>query len=153
MPVFYLEPSALVKYYVSEPGSAWVRDLVDTRDDALITAEVTIVEVSAALAMAARMHRIARQHVEECWAHFKGNLLGRCHLLPTRRSIVDDAAQLCRRNPLRGFDAVHLASGLRVRANLAGREELRFVTSDAALVAAARAEQLTVDDPTAHPEG
>lgn len=55
--------------------------------------------------------------------------------------------------PLRAFDAVHLASGLQAQASLAGEAELLFVTSDASLVAAATAEQLTVDDPTAHPDG
>ena len=55
MPVYYLEPSALVKYYVTEPGSAWVRRVVDVEENVLVSAEVTMAEVAAALGVIARM--------------------------------------------------------------------------------------------------
>ncbi|MEE9145887.1 MAG: type II toxin-antitoxin system VapC family toxin [Candidatus Tectomicrobia bacterium] len=58
MPVYYLEPSALVKYYITEPGSIWIRQLVDEENNALLSAEITIAEVSAALAVIARVGRI-----------------------------------------------------------------------------------------------
>ena len=58
MPVYYLEPSALVKYYITEPGSIWIRQLVDEENNALLGAEITIAEVSAALAVIARVGRI-----------------------------------------------------------------------------------------------
>ena len=58
MPVSYLEPSALVKYYITEPGSIWIRQLVDEENNALLSAEITIAEVSAALAVIARVGRI-----------------------------------------------------------------------------------------------
>jgi predicted nucleic acid-binding protein len=49
VPVYYLEPSALVKYYVTEPGSTWVRQVVDEEANVLVSAEITIAEVAAAL--------------------------------------------------------------------------------------------------------
>ncbi len=58
MPVYYLEPSALVKYYITEPGSIWIRQLVDEENNALLSAEITIAEVSAALAVITRVGRI-----------------------------------------------------------------------------------------------
>ena len=42
MPVYYLEPSALVKYYVTEPGSTWVRWVVDAEANVLVSAEITM---------------------------------------------------------------------------------------------------------------
>ena len=47
MPVYYLEPSALVKYYVTEPGSTWVRQVVDAEANVLVSAEITIAEVGS----------------------------------------------------------------------------------------------------------
>jgi predicted nucleic acid-binding protein len=32
MAFYYFDASALVKYYVTEPGSAWVRQLIEERD-------------------------------------------------------------------------------------------------------------------------
>jgi predicted nucleic acid-binding protein len=32
MALYYLDASALVKYYVTEPGSTWVRQMIDEQD-------------------------------------------------------------------------------------------------------------------------
>jgi prevent-host-death family protein len=45
------------------------------------------------------------------WGRFTRDLLRRYEFLPTRRTIVTRAAALCLKHPLRGFDAIHLASG------------------------------------------
>ena len=153
MAIYYLEPSALVKYYVTEPGSTWVRVLVDTQDNALATAELTIAEVSAALAVIARTGRISRRQRNELWGKFKRDLLIRYEFLSTHRTTINRAAELCQEHPLRGFDAVHLASGLQLQETLAQQEEggtITFVTGDDALVTAAQAEGLTVDNPFWH---
>jgi predicted nucleic acid-binding protein len=54
MAVYYFDASAVVKYYVTEPGSTWVRQLIDARDPGsvhalhlILVAEVTRVEVAA----------------------------------------------------------------------------------------------------------
>ena len=147
MTVYYLEPSALVKYYVTEPGSAWVRDLVEAESSVLITAEITIAEVAAALAVVARVGRISRRQRDEFWGRFQ-NDLGRHELIPTHRTIINLAAELCQRHPLRGFDAVHLASGLILQKIWSGR--IVYVTGDQALVISAEAEGLSVDNPFWH---
>ena len=32
MPIYYLDSSAVVKRYIDEPGSVWIRQLCDARD-------------------------------------------------------------------------------------------------------------------------
>jgi predicted nucleic acid-binding protein len=153
MTVYYLEPSALVKYYVTEPGSTWVRALLDTEDNVLVTAEITIAEVSAALAVIARVGRISRRQRDELWGKFKRDLLTRYELLPTHRTVINRAAELCQKHPLRGFDAIHLASGLQLQETLVQQEEgmvITYVTGDDPLVTAAQAEGLAVDNPFWH---
>lgn len=156
MAIYYLEPSALVKYYVTEPGSTWVRALVDTEDNVLVTAEITIAEVSAALAVIARVGRISRRQRDELWGKFKRDLLTRYEFLPTHRAIVNRAAELCQKHPLRGFDAVHLASGLQLQETLVQQEEgvpITYVSGDDPLVTAGQSEGLAVDNPFWHTDG
>jgi predicted nucleic acid-binding protein len=153
VPVYYLEPSAFIKYYVAEPGSAWVRALLAAADSVLATAEITIAEISAALATIARSGRISRRQRDEFWGRFKSDLLSRCELVPTHRSIINQAAELCQKYPLRGFDAVHLASGLELRKTLAQEDiglSMIYVTGDARLISAAKSEGLAVDNPFWH---
>lgn len=153
MVVYYLEPSTLVKYYVTEPGSAWIRALVDAEENVLVTAEISITEVSAALALIARTGRISRHKCDELWGKFKRDLLMRYELLPSHRTIVDQGAELCQKHPLRGFDAIHLASGLQLRETLQDEmPELAiiYVTGDDSLSTAAEAEGLVVDNPFWH---
>lgn len=100
MVVYYLEPSALVKYYVTEPSSAWIRALVDAEENVLVTAEISITEVSAALPLIARTGRISRHRCNELWGKFKRDLLMRYELLSTHWTIMDQGAELCHKHPM-----------------------------------------------------
>jgi predicted nucleic acid-binding protein len=58
MAFYYFDASALVKYYVTEPGSTWVRQLLNARAavsalalHVILVAEITRVEVAAGLAV------------------------------------------------------------------------------------------------------
>ena len=153
MAVYYLEPSALVKYYVTEAGSAWIRALVGADENVLVTAEISITEISAALALIARTGRISKHRCNELWGKFKRDLLMRYELLPTHRTIVDQGAELCQKHPLRGFDAIHLASGLQLGETLQDEMPelaLIYVTGDDSLSTAAEGEGLVVDNPFWH---
>jgi predicted nucleic acid-binding protein len=156
VPVYYLESSALVKYYVTEPGSTWVRQVVDAEENVLVSAEITIAEVAAALGVITRMGRISRHQRDAFWEQFTRDLLQRYEFLPTRRTIITRAAALCLKHPLRGFDAIHLASGLQLQETLEqqGAEgdalSSTYVTSDDRLVTAAQTEGLTVENPFWH---
>jgi predicted nucleic acid-binding protein len=65
MAVYYFDTSAVVKYYVTEPGSTWARQLIEERDEEstqvrhhICIAEITRVEVAAGLAVIERIGRI-----------------------------------------------------------------------------------------------
>jgi predicted nucleic acid-binding protein len=67
--------------------------------------------------------------------------------------IVDRAMELAEKHRLRGYDATQLASTLIVYAELAasGVSQFDFVSADANLNAVAQAENLSVQNPNAHP--
>jgi predicted nucleic acid-binding protein len=67
------------------------------------------------------------------------------------RPTIDEAAELAQAHPLKGYDAVHLATGLEAARNLADQEiALIFVSGDDQMLRAAEAEGLMTDDPFLH---
>lgn len=49
MKCYYLDASALVKRYVDERGSGWIRAIIDSEEETLLsTSRMTIVEVISA---------------------------------------------------------------------------------------------------------
>ena len=86
MTMYYFDASALVKYYVPEPGSAWVRQLLDAREPAraqalhlIFVAEITRVEVAAGLAVIERIGRIRRAERTREYQRFTSHLTHRRH--------------------------------------------------------------------------
>lgn len=84
MAFYYLDASAVVKYYVTEPGSGWVRQLVEERDPkthqsshVVLVAEITRVEVAAGLAVIERVGRIRRLERDREYRRFISQLTHR----------------------------------------------------------------------------
>jgi predicted nucleic acid-binding protein len=136
--VIYLDTSALVKRFVNEKGSALVQSLV-RGTNAVATAKIAYAEIFAGLARKLRegnlskaQHSVACRQFESDWQAY------------VRVELQDDilvlARDLIQRHPLKGFDAVHLASALGLQIALA--EEIRFAAADKNLLKAAQAEKL-----------
>ncbi|MGB9870052.1 MAG: type II toxin-antitoxin system VapC family toxin [Anaerolineae bacterium] len=158
MAFYYFDASAPVKYYVTEPGSAWIRGLVEDRDPftfewhhILFTAEITRVEVAAGLAVIERVGRIRRAQREREYRRFISQFAHRYFVVSLRTEDIEHAADLTQRHPLKAYDAVQLAIALRCQEALAPASvSLTLVSGDRALLAAARAEGLLTDDPFDH---
>ena len=156
MALYYFDASALVKYYVTEPGSTWVRQLIEEQGGetgqfhhVVLVAEITRVEVAAGLAIIERTGRIRRAERDREYARFMAQLVHRYAIIPLTTSDCETAAALTQRHPLKAYDAVQLAVALRYHTVLA-THPLTFVCGDQTLVAAAQAEGLSIDNPFAH---
>ncbi len=152
MNVYYLDASALVKCYVDETGSYWMRSIVYEKWSLLFVSRMAIVEVISAFAR--RMHDDALTAEEFAIVRdaFKGDCVAQYHIAPPDMSVIDLAVALLKRHPLRAYDAVHLATALRVQQFIAARgyPSLAFLSADNRLNRAAFAEGLTVDNPNEH---
>lgn len=147
---YFLDSSALVKYYMTEPGSTWIRQRVDVGEPILL-AEITVAEVAAALGILQRKGRITARHRRDFWERFERDCVERYDLIPVVYGVIHSAALLCTRHPLKAYDAVQLAAGLALRGTLAKQDiPLVFVSGDDTLINAAKAEGLTVDNPFWH---
>ncbi len=122
----YLDPSALVKRYVAEPGSDLVREVMDEAESWFIC-RVGFVETIRAIALAAgpRATRAAKQE----WAAFA--------VVEVDQPLVEHATALALDHDLRSLDSIHLAAAL-----VLDRDDLRFATWDRRLHHAAHAEGL-----------
>ena len=152
---FNLDSSALVKRYLPEIGTGWIRTLTDPASGNTITvAEIIGVEVAAALAARHRAPGgITRRERDAAVALLSRHCTSEYRLAVVDQPTLDRAVELTQRHRLRGYDAVQLATGLAVNEVLvaAGLPGLTFVAADADLVAAARVEGLLADDPNFHP--
>jgi predicted nucleic acid-binding protein len=154
MATAYFDTSALVKRYVAEVGSAWVRQAVARPVHQVIyTAALTQAEVISALQRLVREGRVdpaeARRLTQRVTRHFARRYQG----LRITRTVITQACAALEVHPLRAYDAVHLACALTVRRLMQqrGLPPPLFVAADDALLAAATAEGFTVDNPLLHP--
>jgi predicted nucleic acid-binding protein len=158
MSIYYLDTSALVKYYILESGSTWVRTLLDAIDPqtqqwthTIFFADVTVAEMAAAFAILHRVGRIRKSVWTGVYDRFMDDVVQRYRLV---HASVDDffaAAQLTQQHPLKAYDAVQLSIALRYQQHLStGGFSLTFISGDSTLLTAAQATGLITDDPFDH---
>lgn len=151
MPYWYFDTSALVKHYVREPGSMWVSALVNDHSQIIFTSDVAIAETSAAFAILNRTGQLPRPVLRQALANFYQDTSRRYQLATLTRVLAFHAAQLAQQYPLKGYDAIHLATALAQADFLrAYGVSLQFVAGDAQLLKAAQAEGLAVENPFDH---
>ena len=154
MAATYVDTSALVKRYVAEAGSAWVRRMVARPVHHVIyTAALSEVEVRSALQRLVRERRVDAAQAQRLTQRVIQHCTRRYQLIRITRTVVARAGMLVESHPLRAYDAVQLACALTVRRGMhrRGMPPPLFVTADTTLLAAARAEGFLVDNPLQHP--
>ena len=139
----YLDTSALVKHLVAEKGSERIREIVGAGEP-VATSKIGYAEVYSALTrrrregdLSARQYTRACRNFEEDWETYVR--------VDLRDEVLLVARDLIKRRPLRGFDAIHLASALTLGRELG--EPITFVAADARLIDAAEDEKLRVLNP------
>jgi predicted nucleic acid-binding protein len=149
-----VDTSALVKRYVDEVGSDWLRALAAPDQNALLfISRMTIVEVISAFARRLREGSLDREEFVAAKAAFRGDCLDEYQVMPPTLTVVNLACALLERHLLRAYDATHLATALGAQQFLSSQSHLSltFLSADDRLNRAAAAEGLAVDNPNQHP--
>ena len=141
--MIYLDSSALIKNYSQEPGTHRVREILSGADGCSVS-KIGYAEICAAFGRKnrenpkdRRVHLVGFQRFQEDWKLL--NIVEvEDDLLPVIRSLTE-------KYPLRGADAIHLASALWLERVL--RDEVTFVAADGWLLEAARNEKLKTVNP------
>jgi uncharacterized protein len=155
---YYFDSSAWVKAYITETGTPWVTTVFNagvSRGQPLYqisSASIALVEVAAAIGRHERAGKISASNKQELFRRLVSDGENRASQLNLSNDILYLAAELTQRRPLRGFDAIHLATALVLnqRCITAELPPLIFVSADISLCACAAAEGLAVDNPNDH---
>jgi predicted nucleic acid-binding protein len=138
--ICYFDSSALVKKYTVEVGSERVAEIWESGDLPTMSA-IGYAEILAAFGRRLRDGALSRDAFREVVRTFRDDWR-HIDVLGVSGGLNEAIDRIVQRHPLRGLDAIHLASDLHVREE--SSEQVLFVCGDRRLLAAARAEGLTV---------
>jgi predicted nucleic acid-binding protein len=151
---YFVDSSALVKRYVQETGTSWVRGITRRSPSTVIyIARITAVEVPCAIARRRKGKTLTPRRASSILHRFRQHLAGRYNVAQITTALLDDATRLGVKHALRAYDAVQLAVALEVNRfhQAGGSGPITLVSSDRDLNLAATAEGLVVDNPNNHP--
>ena len=153
MAVYFLDTSALAKYYLDESGSGWIEQIIDTPSlNEIIIAQVTGTEMVAAITRRSRMGQISFADAAIVTAVFKNHFKAKFDSVIIVSTIIEEAMRLAETHGLRGYDSIQLACALTFNEDLLamGSLPIIFISADTALNLAAQQEGLMVDNPNNH---
>jgi len=141
---YYLDTSALVKRYHPERGTTYLDRVFAEADATFIIVSITIAELTSALVRKREAGEISEEGLRQTLSKFSEDLIREFWILDIERHHIHQAQQLILRHSLRTLDSLQLSLLLVVR-------DLSpiFLCSDARLLAAAKAEGITILDPSA----
>ena len=150
MAVFLFDSSALVKRYLKESGSQWVRTtLQPATGHTILVAQTTPVELVAAVTRRMRGGFLSVSDADEVISDIVYDTAIQYQPVFMTHDVVKRAMTLSRVYGLRGYDAIQLGTAIHVLVRQAGEEisPVRFVCSDQELIQAAVAEGVVVFNP------
>lgn len=153
MSVVFTDSSAVIKRYIRETGSQWVKNIFTAVPaNQVFVAAVTPVEVVSAITRRGRSDDRSQRLADSACTLFLSDYTADFEIVEVSELLLGQAVQLALSHGLRGYDAVQLAAGVELnRLHIgSGLTPILFVSADRELNAAALAEGLTVDDPNNH---
>ncbi len=152
--VYYFDSSSAVKRYAPEKGSGWVKALIDpAAENVIYLGQIGVVEIAAALSKKVRTRELTQENCEAALQLFLTDVQNEEYVTASVSDpIIQLAVELTKRHPLRGYDAVHLATAISLNIALLSAKlpSLVFVSGDRILCDAARGEGLVVENPDEH---
>lgn len=151
--IYYADTSVLVKRYIAETSSAWVRALTRPQTgNTIFTAQISFIELYSAL------NRRLREQAINLMRYARLGVLVNHHwswqyvVVAQTAPLLNTARQLVERYPLRAYDSVQLASAIHARQTFPrSSSAFVFLSADIQLRTAAHAEGFVTDDPNLHP--
>jgi len=154
MPIYFFDSSALAKRYVAEAGSNWVKSICNPDvHNVIACSNLTEVEVSSAFCRRCREGHITTSERDGLIATLHHDCNAEYYLIEVTNNIRNRAIDLLKNYPLRGYDAMQLATALVANQILVshGLPALTFVCADNRLCNAANGEGLIVENPNNYP--
>ena len=142
----YLDTSALLKFYIEEDGTDRVTHVVeDAEDGHAFILDLTPVEARSAIRRREREGDIVASDADRVLRQIEDDASSLFLVQPSTSAVMEEAARLIDRHPLRAYDALQLAGCLVVRHGMP--EPVTFVCADTRLCEAAGQEGLEALNP------
>jgi hypothetical protein len=155
--VLYLDSSALVKRYKNEPGTDALNERLseETKNARRVfTSVLTFAEIHAVIARQSQETRLSTAEAEAIHDSFDADWVVGLSPIELFAGVLVSIRGIVRTHPLRGADAVHLASAIWLRdmTRVGGKplqhgERIVFGTSDKQLTIAAQKYNLEIFNP------
>ncbi|RIK74840.1 MAG: nucleic acid-binding protein [Planctomycetota bacterium] len=149
MSAFFVDSSAIVKCYMDERGSEWMRAaaLPDSGNDVFISRLASVEIVSS---IARRSRSLTDQDAAALYDAVKFDVDNLFSIVEFNEGLATSAMAIARTYGLRALDAIQLSSALKLQSlrSAPGLPTLTFITADGELAAAAVAVGFKVIDPS-----
>lgn len=150
--IYFADTSALVKRYVNEVGSGYIRTLLATPDNILYQTFLTPFEITSAFYRRQRMKELSVEEVALALQAYRVHSHQEYVLVPYSEALMNTAEALLARYPLRTLDAIQLAAALTLKSTFPADDvPLTFLSADDRLIAVAQQEHLLTENPNSHP--
>ena len=114
MASLYVESSALVKRYIREIGTNWVRSQTSLfSGNHLFVARITSVEIMSTISRRVRAGAIGRLPAVALMNQLRQEFANYFRIVGISRRLIESALDLAETHGLRGYDAIQLAAALR----------------------------------------
>lgn len=149
MTLYFLDSNIIIKYYYTEPGSTWVRSIVDNNANSCFISDIAFPEVAAALSQLHAHKQFGRRFLNATFQRFEEettNGLFISQLLTAE--MLYEAAQLALNYSIKGYDAVQVASAFITKQKV--DPMLCFVSGDNQALRVAASVGLQTENPFHH---
>ena len=136
--ITYFDTSAFIKLIINEIGTDEVESYWDEGGD-VASCQLLVIESTAALVRARQSDRISIATYNSSIS-LLDNLYARLTIVNIDENLLADACDVTKTEKLRAYDAVHLASALKIGADI-------FASADADLCRAANRQGLNIFNP------
>ena len=134
----YFDTSALVKAFLVETGTERAKHLL-LKDDLAATATITYAEMYSGFSRKRRERGLSAGQYQGVCREFEKYWPSCVHVELTSE-VLELARDLMKQHPLRAFDAIHVASAIQLKQEMA--ESVTVIGADERLLQAAKAEDL-----------
>jgi predicted nucleic acid-binding protein len=150
---YFLDSSALLKRYVVESGSAWIRSVTSANDEnTILISSITPVEIVSGVMRRRREGLVTDRVAQSLRLLIDRHASREYEVVGLTDQVVKRVQDLLEHHALRAFDAIQLASALESNDRLlaARLSPVTFASADARLLLAAADEALMSVDPSLH---
>jgi predicted nucleic acid-binding protein len=150
--IYFLDTSALLKRYVEEEGSTYIRQLLTRPDLSFHQSFLTPLDMTSALYRRHRAGFLSNPELIQILNAYTAHTQDRYATILHSDKLMNLAATLIACHPLRSLEAIQLAAALTLQSTFPpNASPFTFVSADDRLLAIAQLENLLTDNPNAHP--